>query len=56
MEDDFIQNHPEMREYWDTLPYAVKGMIVQCHPEISTLGELQCIAESILEKGETENG
>lgn len=58
MKCDFIQEHPEMQRYWDTLPASVKGMIIQSHTEISSLGELQQIAENLIidGNGDRDNG
>lgn len=45
MSHSFYENNPDLRYYFENLPIAVKNHILESGAEISTLGELEQIAE-----------
>ena len=45
---NYYENDPQMREYFDSLPTAVKTQLVESGVIITTLGELKQAAEHLM--------
>lgn len=48
MDDSYYRKSETLREYYESLPPAIKYRILRTDVKISTLGELQQIAEHFM--------
>lgn len=48
-EPNYYEQNPELQEYFDSLPEAVRDRLITSGVEIATLGELKQVAEHILQ-------
>ena len=47
---NLYESDPKMKEYFESLPMAVRMELVESGVEISTLGELKQAAEHLMER------